>query len=332
MRRPFSTITALLLVVLAVVQGAQLWFGWVVTVDRLAMPPAASWALIGVALALAIGLWFEARMHAHLAYGRRGDYAAVGGEPRRGGDTFRAPKPFTVRKGRRYRATIVLGFFEQVASNDTIAAMLGDAGFSDVAVSGSGSRRSAEALWAGDDTTADMPSQIVSAVEIPPAIGAAPISKPSPSPQAVEAAAAPPPPPRPTSPSIASAVPQGLANPVNPPPVPSAAGAAPRPQSPPPQAKPPAPPPQEIEVSDATDTTRRPSIASRFASALTGRSKTAADAPTVPPIVQPARPTPPAPPPSPTPPRSAAAPAAPASATSAVPTVRNQKPPPDTAS
>jgi hypothetical protein len=39
---------------------------------------------------------------------------------------------FTVQQGKRYRATISLGFFERFASNDTIAGKLRDAGFYEV--------------------------------------------------------------------------------------------------------------------------------------------------------------------------------------------------------
>lgn len=180
MRRPFSTITAVLLVIIALIQALRLWFGWPVTVDGMPIPTSASAAAIGIALALAIGLWFEARMHANLAY-RNQEAAAT-----RSGPT-RATKQFTVLKGKRYRAVITLGFFEQIASNDTIAGMLADAGFADVVVNGSGGRRVAEALWAGDDATADMPAQIVSATEIEPPVEVAVVIP------AVAAAAAPPP-------------------------------------------------------------------------------------------------------------------------------------------
>ena len=72
---------------------------------------------------------------------------------------------FTVRQGKRYRAVITLGWLERWASNDTIAAKLKDAGFSDVVVQGSGATRTAEALWPGPDTTAEMPSQITQVIE-----------------------------------------------------------------------------------------------------------------------------------------------------------------------
>ena len=72
---------------------------------------------------------------------------------------------FTVRQGKRYRATLSLGWLERWASNETIAGKLKEAGFSEVKVEGSGSARMAEALWPGPDTTAEMPSQIVEVIE-----------------------------------------------------------------------------------------------------------------------------------------------------------------------
>jgi hypothetical protein len=64
---------------------------------------------------------------------------------------------FTVRHGKRYRATVTLsGFFETMASNDTIAAKLTAAGFTNVTVTGSGATRQAEGVWNGPDTTAQI--------------------------------------------------------------------------------------------------------------------------------------------------------------------------------
>jgi hypothetical protein len=71
----------------------------------------------------------------------------------------------TVRQGKRYRATLSLGWLDRWASNETIAGKLRDAGFSEVKVEGSGGTRKAEALWPGPDTTAEMPSQIVEVIE-----------------------------------------------------------------------------------------------------------------------------------------------------------------------
>ena len=73
---------------------------------------------------------------------------------------------FTVKRGRRYRATISLGLLESLAGNDMIAGRLNAAGFSEVSIKGSGSKRQAEALWPNDDTTAEMPEQISTVTEI----------------------------------------------------------------------------------------------------------------------------------------------------------------------
>lgn len=73
---------------------------------------------------------------------------------------------FTVRQGKRYRATITLGWLERWAGNDTIAGKLRDAGFAEVKVEGSGGTRQGEALWPGPDTTAEMPSQITEVIEV----------------------------------------------------------------------------------------------------------------------------------------------------------------------
>jgi hypothetical protein len=67
---------------------------------------------------------------------------------------------FTVEQGKRYRATIVLGGIEGLASNELIASKLTAAGFTEVRVSGSGGRRQAEALWPNADRSAELPAQI----------------------------------------------------------------------------------------------------------------------------------------------------------------------------
>src|SRR5262245_14650179 len=73
---------------------------------------------------------------------------------------------FTVRQGKRYRATISLGWLERLAGNDTIAGKLREAGFSEIKVEGAGATRHAEARWPGPDTTGEMPSQITDVTEI----------------------------------------------------------------------------------------------------------------------------------------------------------------------
>lgn len=74
---------------------------------------------------------------------------------------------YTVKQGKRYRATISLGLLERFASNDTIAGKLREAGFTDVVVTGSGGTREAQGRWPGADTTAEMPPQITAVAEVP---------------------------------------------------------------------------------------------------------------------------------------------------------------------
>ena len=74
---------------------------------------------------------------------------------------------FTVEQGKRYRAEILLRFFERIVSNETIESRLREAGFAEVRVEGNGAARQAEALWPGPDTTAMMPAQIASIAELP---------------------------------------------------------------------------------------------------------------------------------------------------------------------
>jgi hypothetical protein len=62
--------------------------------------------------------------------------------------------------GTLYQATIRLGFFESVASNDSIAAKLLDAGFVNVTVWGSGRDRFARGEWGGATQDAALPEQI----------------------------------------------------------------------------------------------------------------------------------------------------------------------------
>jgi hypothetical protein len=73
---------------------------------------------------------------------------------------------FTVRRGRRYKATFALGLVEQLAGNETIAERLRSAGFTDVHVTGEGRMRVAQALWPKDDATAAMPAQVSTVAEI----------------------------------------------------------------------------------------------------------------------------------------------------------------------
>jgi hypothetical protein len=73
---------------------------------------------------------------------------------------------FTVHQGKRYQATISLGWIESLASNEMIAGKLREAGFTEVQVTGSGGTRKAQALWPKPDTTGEMPPQIREIEEI----------------------------------------------------------------------------------------------------------------------------------------------------------------------
>ena len=72
----------------------------------------------------------------------------------------------TVRQGRRYRANVNLSWLEQVATNDQLADRLAKVGFAEVAVTGQGRRRVAEAIWPGSDTTAQMDPHLSDVVEL----------------------------------------------------------------------------------------------------------------------------------------------------------------------
>lgn len=52
---------------------------------------------------------------------------------------------FTVRRGRRYRATISLGMLQSFANNETIGDRFRALGFTEVSVIGQGDTRTAEA-------------------------------------------------------------------------------------------------------------------------------------------------------------------------------------------
>ncbi len=73
---------------------------------------------------------------------------------------------FTVHQGKRYRATITLGFFQSLASNEMVAGKFEDVGFTEVEVSGSGRNRLGKGLWPHPDAPADAPPEITSVTEI----------------------------------------------------------------------------------------------------------------------------------------------------------------------
>ncbi len=73
---------------------------------------------------------------------------------------------FKVKKGKKYRGRIVLGWMESFASNGMLADKLRFIGFVDVIVRGSGSQRIAEGRWMRDDAEADLPSQVNEVIEV----------------------------------------------------------------------------------------------------------------------------------------------------------------------
>jgi hypothetical protein len=73
---------------------------------------------------------------------------------------------FTVRQGKRYRATVSLNWVERLPSNQAIAQKFLDVGFSDVHVLGRGGTRSANARWPAQDASAEIPTQIESIEEV----------------------------------------------------------------------------------------------------------------------------------------------------------------------
>lgn len=70
---------------------------------------------------------------------------------------------YTVKQGKRYRATLSVPF---VISNAYIAGRLTQVGFSAVRVEGRGRTRVAVGTWPKADQTADIPSQVSHIEEI----------------------------------------------------------------------------------------------------------------------------------------------------------------------
>lgn len=154
MKTTIDRLTGLFLLLIAALAAYWLWAGWDVEIDGATIPMMVPSLLMIVTLLLALGL-LTAKQQPPV-------------EPQAPSrEISRRPSfKFTVKQGKKYKAEISLGFFEQVASNEMIAGMFAKAGFADVTVTGSGSMRYGEGRWAGADTTAEMPPQIVSATEI----------------------------------------------------------------------------------------------------------------------------------------------------------------------
>ncbi len=73
---------------------------------------------------------------------------------------------YTVKKGKKYKARIRLGWIESFAGNGLIADKLRFVGFVDVVVTGRGTERIAAGQWIMDDETTDLPSQVVEIIEV----------------------------------------------------------------------------------------------------------------------------------------------------------------------
>ena len=73
---------------------------------------------------------------------------------------------FTVREGKRYRATLALDAVERLADNALIARKFRVLGFSKVGVSGTGAMRRVEGVWLRKDATAALPRQIVAVARL----------------------------------------------------------------------------------------------------------------------------------------------------------------------
>lgn len=69
---------------------------------------------------------------------------------------------FTVRKGRKYRATVKLTWLQQqFATPEKIAKKFQDVGFTEVVVIGKGGTREVTGLWPLTDAKAKVPPEVV---------------------------------------------------------------------------------------------------------------------------------------------------------------------------
>lgn len=67
---------------------------------------------------------------------------------------------YALKQGARYQATITLGLLQSIASNEMVADKLREAGFDNVAVTGSGGTRTATGIWSRDDISGAIPNEI----------------------------------------------------------------------------------------------------------------------------------------------------------------------------
>ena len=67
-----------------------------------------------------------------------------------------------LEQGKSYRADLSLGMLESMASNETVAEKFRGLGFTNVVVTGSGSKRQATGTWPLGARAVEMPKQVVS--------------------------------------------------------------------------------------------------------------------------------------------------------------------------
>ena len=72
----------------------------------------------------------------------------------------------TVQQGHYYSATVTLNWFEQGASNETIAGMFEHVGFTNALVTGTGAIRQARGLWSAPTTTVQLDSHLSNVVDL----------------------------------------------------------------------------------------------------------------------------------------------------------------------
>lgn len=73
---------------------------------------------------------------------------------------------FTLRKGKRYKSVVTLGFVERIATNELIAGKFEAAGFTNVTVTGEGGTRYAEGVWSQNDLRPTYPPQVSDISEV----------------------------------------------------------------------------------------------------------------------------------------------------------------------
>lgn len=72
-----------------------------------------------------------------------------------------------LQSGTTYQAEIKLGYFEAMASNETVANKFRNLGFEAVTVTGVGASRRAVGKWAGPSLEVELPPQVQRVVTVP---------------------------------------------------------------------------------------------------------------------------------------------------------------------